>query len=557
MLDKHLVADVRPQAKKENIVYWGNYRITVLQDRLFRLERSENQLFRDEATQSVWFRDMPIQEFQVTEREQELMLTTEACTLILRAKREDCRIDLEGQILEINNSGNLLGTSRTLDGYDGQMFIGLQNKKAADIPETARIKLEKGVCSLNGVAVFDDVNSLTLDTDGEVKPLRGEGSDEYIFAYGDDYRSAVKALYMICGSTPLIPRFALGNWWSRYYIYTDKEYLRLLNSFEEQKVPLTVATIDMDWHYSTQMEEDLHITEKGRNTEFHGGNNGWTGYSWNKRLFPDYRSFLQKIKNKNLKITLNLHPAGGIRWWEDCYEDVAKAMGVDAENGEWVKFDIANTDFINAYFSKVHKPYEDDGVAFWWIDWQQGAKSNMEGLDPLWSLNHYHYLDNASNHSAPLILSRYAGIGSHRYPLGFSGDTWVRWSSLKLQPYFTANASNVGYTWWSHDIGGHVAGKGDGELYTRWVQFGTFSPINRLHSNNLSWSKEPWLYGDRAEKISTDFLRLRHRLLPYLYTANIRTARDGEPLVAPMYYRDHSPLAYRAKNQYYFVIFLL
>jgi alpha-glucosidase (family GH31 glycosyl hydrolase) len=149
-------------------------------------------------------------------------------------------------------------------------------------------------------------------------------------------------------------------------------------------------------------------------------------------------------------------------------------------------------------------------------------------------------------------LSRYAGIGSHRYPLGFSGDTFVRWSSLKLQPYFTANASNVGYTWWSHDIGGHIAGKGDGELYTRWVQYGVFSPINRLHSNNLSWSKEPWLYGDRAERISTEFLRLRHRLLPYLYSANVRTARDGEPITMPMYYLDKTDEAYKAKNQYYF-----
>jgi len=553
MLDKHLVADVRPKAKEENMVRWGNYRITVLQDRLFRLERSENQKFRDEATQSVWFRDMPAQEFQLTESENELMLETAACKLVVKENREDCRIYLDGKILEIDNSGNLLGTSRTLDGYDGEMYIGLQNKKAADMPETARIKLENGICSSNGVAVFDDVNSLTLGTDGEVKPLRGDGVDEYIFAYGNDYRSAVKALYMICGSTPLIPRFALGNWWSRYYIYTDKEYLRLLNSFEEQKVPLTVATIDMDWHYSTKMEEDLHITEKGRNTEFHGGNSGWTGYSWNKRLFPDYKKFLAKIKEKNLKITLNLHPAGGVRWWEDCYEDMAKAMGVDAENGEMVKFDIANTEFINAYFSKIHKPYEEDGVAFWWIDWQQGVKSGMEGLDPLWSLNHYHYLDNASNHSAPLILSRYAGIGSHRYPLGFSGDTYITWDTLNYLPRFTSTASNIGYTWWSHDIGGHMFGDKDDEMYLRHVQYGVLSPINRLHCCSAEvCTKEPWAYGNGAGEIARNWLRFRHKLIPYLYTASYRTHHDGVALVEPLYYEWKNDAAYAYKNEYLF-----
>lgn len=553
MLDKHLVADVRPQAKEENMVRWGNYRITVLQDRLFRLERSENQTFRDEATQSVWFRDMPAQEYTWKVCENEFVLDTGACQLIIKEDRNDCRINLEGKILEIDNSCNLLGTSRTLDGYDGEMYIGLQNKKAADMPESARIKLANGVCSKNGVAVFDDVNSLTLGEDGEVKPMHGEGSDEYIFAYGNDYRSAVKALYMICGSTPLIPRFALGNWWSRYYIYTDKEYLRLLNSFEEQKVPLTVATIDMDWHYSTQMEADLHITEKGRNTEFHGGNNGWTGYSWNKRLFPDYKQFLKKIKEKDLKITLNLHPAGGIRWWEDCYEDMAKAMGVDVENGEKVKFDIANPDFINAYFSKIHKPYEEDGVAFWWIDWQQGVTSGMEGLDPLWSLNHYHYLDNASNHSAPLILSRYAGIGSHRYPLGFSGDTYITWDTLDYLPRFTATASNIGYTWWSHDIGGHMFGDKNNEMYLRHVQYGVFSPINRLHCCSAEvCTKEPWAYGNGAGEIARNWLRFRHKLIPYLYTASYRTHQEGVALVEPLYYQWKNDAAYAYNNEYLF-----
>ncbi len=553
MLDKHLVATTRPQAKEKNIINWGNYRITVLQDRLFRLERSENQKFRDDATQSVWFRDMPKQEFTVTDDGNTLTVWTKQCALIVKERREDCRVQLNNEFFEINNEGNLKGTSRTLDGYDGDMFVGLQNKKASEMSEDKRIKLENGVCSVNGIAVFDDVNSLTLGTDGEVKPIRGDGSDEYIFVYGDDYRSAVKALYMICGNTPLIARFALGNWWSRYYIYTDKEYLRLLNSFEEQKVPLTVATIDMDWHYSKQMEDDLHITEKGRNTEFCGGNDGWTGYTFNKRLFPDYKDFLRKIKEKNLKITLNLHPAGGIRWWEDCYKDIAKAMGADFENGEWVKFDIANTDFINNYFSKVHKPYEDDGVAFWWIDWQQGTNSAMEGLDPLWSLNHYHYLDNALNHSAPLILSRYAGIGSHRYPLGFSGDTHISWSTLDYLPKFTATASNIGYTWWSHDIGGHMFGEKDDEMYLRHIQYGVFSPINRLHCCNAEvCTKEPWAYENGTGELARKWLRFRHKLIPYLYTASHRTHKEGTALVEPLYYEWKSENAYKYKNEYLF-----
>lgn len=152
-----------------------------------------------------------------------------------------------------------------------------------------------------------------------------------------------------------------------------------------------------------------------------------------------------------------------------------------------------------------------------------------------------------------VILSRYAGMGSHRYPLGFSGDTVVCWKSLDFQPYFTALASNAGYTWWSHDIGGHMFGKGDNELYLRWLQFGVFSPINRLHSSNKGMSKEPWNY-PQVENIAEDFLRLRHRLLPYLYTANVHTATEGVPLVCPTYYYCKDSRAYDKKwqNQYYF-----
>ena len=256
-----------------------------------------------------------------------------------------------------------------------------------------------------------------------------------------------------------------------------------MDRFEKEKIPLTVATIDMDWHW-VDLKKQFKINA-----------NGWTGYSWNTELFKDYKSFLNNLQNRNLKVTLNLHPADGIRHFEDMYNDVAKAVGIDPETKEDVKFSCKSDDFWNAYFDKVHKPYEKDGVDFWWIDWQQGKKSDIEGLDPLLALNHYHFLDNAENGKLPLILSRYAGLGSHRYPLGFSGDTAINYKVLDFQPYFTANAANAAYFWWSHDIGGHHFGYKDDELYLRWIEFGVFSPILRLHStSNDLLGKEPWKY---------------------------------------------------------------
>ncbi|MGN1479044.1 MAG: TIM-barrel domain-containing protein, partial [Acutalibacteraceae bacterium] len=255
-----------------------------------------------------------------------------------------------------------------------------------------------------------------------------------------------------------------------------------------------------------------------------------------------------------LHITVNLHPSMGVRWFEDKYGDFAEFMGIDPKSKKQIEFDLSDKKFIEGYFKFLHHPYEKDGVDFWWIDWQQGRHSQVEGLDPLWALNHYHSLDIKRDGKRPLILSRYAGAGTHRYPLGFSGDTAIYKSVLKFQPYFTSTASNIGYSWWSHDIGGHRGGVHDEELYLRWLQFGVFSPINRLHStSNELMGKEPWNYSAPIHHYAAEALRLRHRLIPYIYSMNYRCAFLGETLIKPMYYEHpDDEWAYKCGSQYYF-----
>lgn len=520
---------------KEQTVVKGDVRISVLTSRIIRVERSVDGTFEDRPTQTIFDRNFAKPEFSATENGDKVLVVTKDKEFSVNTKTLSVKVKKDGKWVGDKDGKNLKGTARTLDFSYGKWQL-----------PSLRVKLGKGLFSTAGVVEIDDSLSFVLLEDGNVLKRKKGVVDKYVLAFDDDYLGGLKEFYSLTGATPLLPKYSLGNWWSRYHAYTQDEYISLMDKFIEKQIPLTVATIDMDWHLVHNLPDDV----KKRRFAIQGA--GWTGYTFDKTLFPDYKAFFKYLKSKGLAITMNLHPRDGVRYFEEQYEDMAKANGIDPATKQTVEFDCTNLEFMKSYFDYLHHPYEDDGVDFWWIDWQQGTKSKLEGFDPLWALNHYHTLDSGRDGRTPLILSRYAGIGSHRYPLGFSGDTFVRWSSLKLQPYFTANASNVGYTWWSHDIGGHLAGKGDGELYTRWVQYGVFSPINRLHSNNKSWSKEPWLYGDRAESISTDFLRLRHRLLPYLYTANVRTARDGEPLVQPMYYRNHSPLAYKMKNQYYF-----
>ena len=547
MIDAHLVAKTQPKALTENTVLWKDIRVSILGEGLFRIEKDADKTFCDEATQSIWFRNMPAVEFTVEEKDTALTVKTAKATLTVKEDIGESTVQVDGKKVTVSKIKNLPGAYRSLDRCDGDLYYMPHDKGQF------HITLEDGIVSAGGVGMHDDTASLILGQDGKLRVRDDDDADLYIFAHGDDYRGALRDLFAVSGRVPIIPRYAFGNWWSRYHQYTEKEYLHILDKLASRDIPLTVATIDMDWHWSTTLDEVKKITEQGKADEFHGSANGWTGYSWNTDLFPDYKSFLKKIQDRDLKITLNLHPASGVRYFEDMYEEMATAMGIDPKTEERVRFDLTSDDFINAYFKILHKPYERDGVEFWWIDWQQGTQTDMPGLDPLWALNHYHTLDNAVDHR-PLILSRYCGIGSHRYPLGFSGDTHVTWKSLDYIPYFTAMGTNAGYTWWSHDIGGHMDGYKSDELYARYVQFGVFSPINRLHCSNARvMTKEPSVYMNGSGLIAEEFLRLRHRMIPYLYSASYETTVNGQALIEPMYYLcPNEKNAYNCKGQYLF-----
>ena len=515
---------------KQNIISGEQFRISVLTDRLIRLEYSESGTFTDEETSAVICRNFPKIYYDVSTENDILMVETDSLLL----KYDGGPFSSTGLSIELkenmqrwyysvvyaNSDENLLGTARTLDMTDG--FASL----------------EGGIFGGKGFAVLDDSRSAVLN-DGEYFPRNDDGMDLYFFGYGKKYYDGLKDLYTLTGNVPMIPRYALGNWWSRYYRYSEESYLELMDRFEEEKIPLSVAVIDMDWHI-TDVDPKYGT--------------GWTGYSWNKELFPDPQRFLKALKDKKLYTTLNLHPADGIRGFEDMYENMAYRMGIEPATGKAIEFDFGNKEFRDAYFEEVLHPYERDGVDFWWIDWQQGTGKAGVEVDPLFLLNHYHYKDMEDRKIRPMIFSRYAGVGSHRYPIGFSGDTHTTWRSLAYQPYFTSTASNIGYGWWSHDIGGHMLGDKDNERLVRWVQFGVFSPIMRIHSSSSAFfNKEPWNLEEPYKSIIIEFMRLRHKLLPYLYTMNYVAHKSGRPLIRPMYYIcPDNKESYEVKNEYGF-----
>ncbi|WP_255432251.1 glycoside hydrolase family 31 protein [Cellulomonas sp. SLBN-39] len=523
----------RPVADPRAVVQGDTYRITVLADGLLRLEHAADGVFEDRPSTFALHRAQPVPDVRVVEHATHVEVVTSRLRLtydrgpfaphglqvaVLGAVSAYDSVWRFGDGGRDGRGGNLGGTARTLDLADGA------------------IPLDPGVVSRWGYAVLDDSRSFVFDDHGTPVPRDGSRHDLYVFAYGHDHAAAVRALYAVSGPQPVLPRWALGSWWSRYHRYTADSYRALMERFAAAGLPFSVAVVDMDWHLV-----DIDPA--------HGS--GWTGYTWNRELFPDPPAFLRWLHDHGHRVTLNVHPADGVGAHEDAYAAMCAALGRDPESGDPVAFDVTDEAFLTAYLELLHHPLEAQGVDFWWLDWQQGGHSRLPGVDPLWVLNHRHFLDSARDGRRPLTFSRYAGPGSHRYPVGFSGDTVVSWASLAFQPEFTATAANIGYGWWSHDVGGHLWGVKDDELATRWVQLGTFSPILRLHSsNNPFMTKEPWTFGPEHEQVQTRYLRLRHRLVPYLHTMNHRAAREGVPLVVPVYHRwPHADEAYTVPQQ--------
>lgn len=513
----------------------GNARFTMLDSRVIRLEYDASQVFEDRPDQVFWYRRQDVPDFTVEPYRDGVVIETDALQLRY-AGGEFTRDSLQIQLKDTgavwyfgaHDDENLMGTGRTLDDVSG------------------RIDLDSGLLSRKGWSVIDSTKTLVFGDDGWLmeRPRTVGQRDLVFFGFGTDHQGCLDAYIKLTGKTPLLPRWALGNWWSRYWAYTDQDLLDLMREFEAYDIPLSVCIVDMDWHITEVDERDVSWAS------------GWTGYTWNKELFPDPAAFIQALHDKNLRTALNLHPHAGVQPHEAAYEDMARAMDIDPETRQPVRFDIADPKFVRHYFELLHHPKEEIGVDFWWMDWQQGEASSLKGLDPLWLLNHLHFYDLARDgERRPFIFSRWGGYGNHRYPIGFSGDTHTTWESLAFQPYFTATAANVAYGWWSHDIGGHYKGVEDAELYTRWVQFGIFSPIFRLHSsNNAFLDRRPWGWGDASTLAYTrDAMQLRHALVPYLYTLNHHNATDNVQPVRPMYhdYAD-ADAAYAVPDQYLF-----
>lgn len=544
-----LCAMQTPQAQDlhKNVAYADNHvRFTVISDGAVRMEYAPDGQFVDAKSFVAVQRTYPAADYRV-KRGAWIEIATPK--MVLRYRKNSGPFTASNLSVRspkgaavpfvwkpgMQQKGNLKGTYRTLDGYDGDTYVYDERRP--------KMPIEDGLLATDGWTLIDDSDNFLFDGDKEwewVEKRPDDGAqDWYFLAYGHDYKAALRDFTLFAGKMPLPPRYAFGYWWSRYWAYSDKELRTLVKNFRAYDIPLDVLVIDMDWHYTD------------------GDRGGWTGWSWNRTLFPDPAKFLRWLNGEGIRSTFNLHPADGVRCGEDSYADVARDMGIGPALKQTVPWVSSDKKFIRSIFRRILTPMERDGVDFWWLDWQQQATDPaVEGLSNTWWLNYVFFSDMEKNRDVrPMLYHRWGGLGNHRYQIGFSGDASITWASLDFQPYFNSTASNVLYGYWSHDIGGHhMADRIDPELYIRWMQFGALSPVMRTHSaKSAGLKKEVWNFAPEHADILRSTIRQRYALAPYIYTMARKAYDEGISLCRPMYYEwPEASEAYAFRNQYLF-----
>lgn len=532
-----------PVADPAAVVTSGNMRFTILTPEIIRIEWSDTKQFEDRASFIVVNRNLPVPDYTTETKEGFLYIKTEKLELKYKVNSHPITNPASSQNLKITfalngapttwypgktDPLNLKGTSRTLDHSSGDNLRGA---------------MEDGLLSRSGWVLIDESKpngdtskSLLFENQGGafdwVAQRKPEHTiDWYFMAYGHDYKKALYDFTRIGGKQPLPPLYALGYWYSKYEKYSEQDFKNIVTDIKKQDIPIDVMVIDMDWHKE-----------------------GWTGWSWNPELFPDPQGFIEWLHQNNLKTTLNIHPADGVGTHEDNFIPLANDLGLPAN--ETIKWNIENETFYKSFFKNILRPHENIGVDFWWLDWQQWMLTpGVENLGNTFWLNHVFYNDMKANRPdrRPMIFHRWGGLGNHRYPIGFSGDSWATFPTLAFQIYYNATASNVAYGYWSHDLGGHnQGGPNDPELYLRWIQFGVFSPITRTHATNAPHiERRIWKYPNFEQM--RDALKLRYALIPYIYTYSRQAYDTGISLCRPLYYDfPQTNEAYKQETTYMF-----
>jgi alpha-glucosidase (family GH31 glycosyl hydrolase) len=513
------------------VVKGSNFRISVITERVVRLEFSPSGQFIDRPTQLVSKRNLGLAEFNVRQDTNIVEINSRYFALTY-IKRTPFAGNPAQPTKNLKITLNSREPDRVKDWYYGHPEIRNMGGNIVGVDMPLDRTYTKGLYSLDGFASIDDSNSLIIMEDGTLASPPTDHTDIYVFMYDRDFKQALFDYFKMTGTPSLIPRYAFGNWWSRNITYDDESTLALIKRFEKKKIPLAIMLFDHDWHYRN-VKELVNLK---------------TGYTFNNKLFKDPKAMISQFHNRGIRVGVVIDPTGGFYPHEQFYKQASEYLGI--ADSKIILFDPFNPKLIDVYFKVFLHPLEALGVDFFWNDYK-----GSNDIRKLWAVNHYMYLDAGRNTARrSMFLARNGLAAPHRYPICYGGSSEVSWEALKELPFLYINAANAGISFVSHDVGGNHGGIEDRELYIRYLELSVFEPILRFHgARGVYYKREPWLWDVETESIAAEYLRLRHRLIPYLYTEAYNYTKSGTTLVQPFYYNYlwcYDDDLYR--NQYYF-----
>ena len=425
-----------------------------------------------------------------------------------------------------------------------------------------------GVLYQDGWSLIDDTPSavyvaktrtVTQRPTHDGKPYQ----DGYVFAYGRDYPQGLQDLSTLTGPAMLLPQWAYGTWYSEYYDRTAADYEdTILPKFRSEGVPLDALVTDTDFKTPNQ----------------------WNGWEIDPSKFPDPTAYFAWAHAQGLHTALNLHPS--ILASDPQFAAAQKIAKGKLQPGscggggtDCYVFDFGDPDQLQAYLS-LHDQMQADGNDLWWLDWCcDSSTSSLAGVTGDAWINQAYADYTSKTQGRGFAFSRAYGTlatggygntapaatgpwADKRTTLHFTGDTTSDWATLAYEVGYTPGESAAtGLPSISDDIGGHTGGtqtpgsepgstKLADDLYARWVQFGTFQPIDRLHSNHSD--RLPWQYGTAAKDSAEKFLNLRENLVPYSYTLAEQARATGMPITRALYlqYPDQQEAYAQADSEY-------
>lgn len=550
-LNKEFKVDKYGAISNEKAIFKGQfYRITVLSDCLVRLEYDEGGMFEDRPTELAKFRNFPVPEFKVKENETTLEISTKYFVLQYQKDKPfagsmfapDAYLKValvksdKAWYYSHDEARNFKGFVNTIDLREPYMTPAEKTIENKDVKNKAKKALNikdslKGLYSTDGFVALDDSDSLIIDEQGFLVKEERKRIDIYLFMYKRDFGVCLKDYFTLTGYPPLIPRYALGIWWNKTKEYKMQDIVELTKDFNKYEIPLSLLLLGEHWHIKDINNKSLYKS----------------GFTFNPECFTKAEELTTYLHDRGIRLGVNIDPAEGIHTHEKNYDELASNLGYKEK--QIIPYNIYDKNFIANYLTTLITPLYNTGVDMFWIDYYPKDKKKLNAT------NYYHFNDFKKMKSKrPFIMSRISDKAPHNYGILYSGESFVSWETLAKIPQYNILGSNLGLSWWSHDIGGYKNGVEDKELYLRYIQLGVFSPILRLSSETGHYYKrKPWKWDLNTYSVARDYLRFRHRLIPYLYGEAYKYHKSGLPLIQPLYYA--IPEIYDEKefqNEYFF-----